>query len=131
MPLFATNPFDQDVGECFGRSQPHPLGGPRAHAAGSPRTFWAPRAGAEFFPFTEALSVRVWRRLRAWRILFERNETEGACKMGLELGLWAWKKLLERWMWEAAEEQLVQHLVPGPCFWVNALESKGVSASVG
>lgn len=47
-----------------------PPGGPRARSARSRRTVWTP-GRAEPFLFTEALSVRVWRRLGACRIFLK------------------------------------------------------------
>lgn len=49
--------------------------------------------------------------------------TETAWEIGLELGLWVPKELLEKWVSKAAEEQLVWHLVLGHCSWEDRIES--------
>ena len=51
-----------------------------------------------------------------------RGGTETAWEIGLELGLWVPKELLEK-VSKAAEEQLVWHLVLGHCSWEDRIES--------
>lgn len=76
MPLFATNPFDQDVGKCFHRPRwvPHGTASPRRPPTPCVRSFWIPKAELTFFS-PGAPSFRVGRGLSVWRILFERNGT--------------------------------------------------------
>lgn len=76
MPLFATNPFDQDVGKCFHRPRWVSPGtaSPRRPPTPCVRSFWIPKAELTFLSHG-APSFRVGRGLSAWRILFERNGT--------------------------------------------------------
>lgn len=68
MPLFATNPFDQDVGKCSCRSLPTGLRTASTLCSLSAYVL-DPRARAKLFPFPGAPSLRIWRRLRACCIL--------------------------------------------------------------
>lgn len=90
MPLFATNPFDQDVGKSFCRSLSS-----LSRSASPP----CPLSAAFLSPWP-GLNASLFLRLlpeefgEGWGLGSSRNGTQRACEVGLRLGLWVSKELL-------------------------------------
>lgn len=118
MPLFATNPFDQDVGKCVCRPPRRPPGCGPARPALCGRS--GPPGQATLSPFREAPSSRVRRRLRAWRILLERRWDPASPRNGPWAGTAGLERAARRVaVGRARGERLARPRGLGPSCWAR------------